>query len=579
MAFVMKLSPNSRSSMLLLKQLSAFIIVFNLIGCVSTPDSTIESELSNTETKIEAFSDDSLYALLAAEFSGHRGYFTQASEIYRQQALALDDTELLSRAAKLALFNEENTAAEELAHRWLQKQPTDQTAKQLYASSLLQQGKLDLALTQMLALYSKGHQQNFILLAAKAAETYYSQVPKLIAPVTKASVDYPDEIQFLLALGILQTKTDAKVAIATILKAQQLDPSSVYAVSIEAKILQQSGQIDAARKRLKQSIDEELQNFALRVQYARLLAQKDIIAGRRYLIGLNEEQPHNVDALYSLALINKQLKLWGDAEDNFQQLVDLHTHTNEAHYYLGLLAQRTGEMGTAAAHYQQVGLSEKYLYAVSRLNEMWQTELPKLQNYMSQQRSLYPSKKTDLYLIETETLLIEKNYTLAHQLLTQAILESPENNTLRYSRSLVSDKRADITLIEEDLRAILADKPEHAATLNALGYSLTNYTTRYDEALILIRKALKNKPGDPAMLDSLGWTYFQQGDVKTALIYLVEAYKRQPDPEIAAHLGEALWRQNQQQQALTIWQQALINYPNHELIIRTMTRLKVAPTL
>ena len=563
----------------LFKQFSAFIIALTLIGCASTQDSSVEPESSHTETKIEPFSDDSLYALLEAEFSGHRGHFTQASQIYRQQALALDDTELLSRAAKLALFNEENTAAEELAYRWLQKQPTDQTAKQLYASSLLQQGKLDLALTQMLALYSKGHQQNFVLLAATAAETYPTQMAKLIAPVSKASTDYPDEIQFLLALGILQTKKDSKVAIATILKAQQLDPSSVYAVSIEAKILQQSGQIDAARKRLKQSIDDETENFALRVQYARLLAQKDIIAGRIYLIELNEEQPRNVDALYSLALINKQLKLWGDAEDNFQQLVELHAHTNESHYYLGLLAQRTGQMGIAATHYQQVGLGKKYLYAVSRLNEMWQTELPKLQNYMAQQRSLYPSEKTDLYLIETETLLIAKNYTLAHQLLTQGILESPDNNTLRYSRSLISDKRADIKLIEEDLRAILEDRPEHAATLNALGYSLTNYTTRYDEALILIRKALKNKPGDPAMLDSLGWTYFQQGDVKTALIYLVEAYKRQPDPEIAAHLGEVLWRQNQQQQALQIWRQALINYPGHELIIRTMTRLKAVPSL
>jgi tetratricopeptide (TPR) repeat protein len=557
------------------KQLSALLLVLSLIGCASTQDNIIQPESPHTETKIEPFSDDSLYALLEAEFSGHRGHFTQASDIYRQQALALDDTELLSRATKLALFNEENAAAEELAYRWLQKQPTDQTAKQLYASSLLQQGKLDLALTQMLALYSKGHQQNFILLAAEAAETYPAQVPKLIAPVAKASVDYPDEIQFLLALGILQTTIDSKLAISTIVKAQQLDPSSVHAVSIEAKILQQNGQIDDARKRLKQSIGDGTKSFALRVQYARLLAQEDIIAGRLYLIELHEEQPRNVDTLYSLALINKQLKLWGDAEGNFQQLVELHAHTNESHYYLGLLAQRTGDMDTAAIHYQQVGLGEKYLFAVSRLNEMWQTELPKLQNYMAQQRSLYPSEKTDLYLIETETLLIEKNYALAHQLLTQGIIESPNNNTLRYSRSLVSDKRADIKLIEEDLRAILEDRPEHAATLNALGYSLTNYTTRYDEALTLIRKALKNKPGDPAILDSLGWTYYQQGNVKTALIYLIEAYKRQPDPEIAAHLGEALWSQNQKQKALQIWQQALASYPDHELIISTMTRLNV----
>jgi tetratricopeptide (TPR) repeat protein len=557
----------------LYKLASALLIVLSLIGCASKETIT-QDEPPTLPIEVEPFSDDSLYALLEAEFSGHRGHFTKASAIYRQQALALDDTELLSRATKLALFNEENAAAEELAYRWLQKQPTDQTAKQLYASSLSQQGKLDLALTQMLALYSNGHQQNFILLAAEAAETYPKQVPKLIPSIETATIDYPDEIQFLLALGILQTKVDSQIAIATIIRAQQLDPNSVHAVSIEAKILQQDGEIDGARERLKQSIDDGVDNFALQVQYARLLAREDIIAGRAYLMELHEEQPSNIDTLYSLALINKQLKLWGDAEDNFQQLVSLHAHANESHYYLGLLAQRSSAMNKAATHYQQIGPGNKYLPAVSRLNELWQTDLSKLQTYMAKQRSLYPSEKIALYLIETETLLIDENYALAHQLLSQAIIENPENNTLRYSRSLVSDKRADIKLIEEDLRAILEDRPEHAATLNALGYSLTNYTTRYDEALTLIRKALKNKPGDPAILDSLGWTYYQQGNIKTALIYLVEAYKRQPDPEIAAHLGEALWSQNQQQKAMQIWRQALINHPDHELITSTMNRLK-----
>ena len=123
------------------KQLSTLLIVLNLNGCISTQHNTIQPESSATETKVEPFSDNSLYALLEAEFSGHRGHFIKASDIYRQQALALDDAELLARATKLALFNEENPAAEELAYRWLQKQPTNQTAKQLYASSLLQQGK------------------------------------------------------------------------------------------------------------------------------------------------------------------------------------------------------------------------------------------------------------------------------------------------------------------------------------------------------------------------------------------------------------------------------------------------------
>ena len=65
--------------------------------------------------------------------------------------------------------------------------------------------------------------------------------------------------------------------------------------------------------------------------------------------------------------------------------------------------------------------------------------------------------------------------------------------------------------MEEDLRSILAQDPDHAATLNALGYTLTNHTDRYEEAADLIERALVLSPGDPAILDSLGWVYYKLG--------------------------------------------------------------------
>jgi tetratricopeptide (TPR) repeat protein len=48
--------------------------------------------------------------------------------------------------------------------------------------------------------------------------------------------------------------------------------------------------------------------------------------------------------------------------------------------------------------------------------------------------------------------------------------------------------------------------------------------------------------------------------------YLERAYKRRPDPEIAAHLGEVLWAQGRYEEARRIWQSTLSEHPGNEVL-------------
>jgi len=73
--------------------------------------------------------------------------------------------------------------------------------------------------------------------------------------------------------------------------------------------------------------------------------------------------------------------------------------------------------------------------------------------------------------------------------------------TLLYGRALLAEKLGRLDVLERDLRAILAREPENALALNALGYTLADRTTRYEEALDLITRALAQWPKDPAVLD------------------------------------------------------------------------------
>ena len=114
------------------------------------------------------------------------------------------------------------------------------------------------------------------------------------------------------------------------------------------------------------------------------------------------------------------------------------------------------------------------------------------------------------------------------------------NRDLVYTRALVADRLGEIELVENDLRKILSLFPNDADALNALGYSLTNFTSRYEEAYQLIRRALELKSDSFYILDSMGWVYFKLGDLRRSIFYLEKAYELSQDDEITQHLVEVL---------------------------------------
>ena len=141
---------------------------------------------------------------------------------------------------------------------------------------------------------------------------------------------------------------------------------------------------------------------------------------------------------------------------------------------------------------------------------------------------------------------------------------------------MIHESQGSLQAMEHDLRGILAQDPNHAATLNALGYSLTNRTQRYEEAAVLIERALALSPGDPAIMDSLGWVYYKLGQSVQSESLLREAHAAFPDPEVAAHLGEVLWAQGREVEAKDVWQDGLNRVSDHPIILEAIDRLGAA---
>jgi len=131
--------------------------------------------------------------------------------------------------------------------------------------------------------------------------------------------------------------------------------------------------------------------------------------------------------------------------------------------------------------------------------------------------------------------------------------------------------------MEQLLRRLIALKPDHYHAYNALGYSLADRNVRLPEAKQLIEKALSLAPEDAYIQDSLGWVEFRLVNTARALVILQAAYRKRPDAEIAAHLGEVLWTMGQRDEALKIWREGLLLASDNDTLNATLKRFRVTP--
>ena len=149
-----------------------------------------------------------------------------------------------------------------------------------------------------------------------------------------------------------------------------------------------------------------------------------------------------------------------------------------------------------------------------------------------------------------------------------ALPQDPRPNAWRYyltrAASLIEIdewKRA-----EADLERAVEIAPEEATALNYLGYSWAERGENLDEAFALIEKAVALDPTSGAIIDSLGWAYYQLGDYEEAVGHLEQAASLEPgDPTITDHLGDVYWRLGRTLEARYQWRRVLELDPDEDV--------------
>ena len=134
----------------------------------------------------------------------------------------------------------------------------------------------------------------------------------------------------------------------------------------------------------------------------------------------------------------------------------------------------------------------------------------------------------------------------------------PQETTVLYQLGAALDRAGRQAESEKMFRDVIARDPLDAGALNYLGYMLAEHGTSLDEAVGFIERALTIEPGNPSFLDSLGWTYVQQGKLDLADPPLTTAAGKMPkNSVIQDHLGDLRQKQNRHAEAIAAWQKAL----------------------
>jgi len=151
----------------------------------------------------------------------------------------------------------------------------------------------------------------------------------------------------------------------------------------------------------------------------------------------------------------------------------------------------------------------------------------------------------------------------------------PHHWNLLYSRGITLERSKKWDRAEADFLKALEFMPDQPFVLNYLGYSWVEKGINLARAEKMIQTAVKKRPTDGYIIDSLGWIYYQLGKFDQAVDELERAVELRPqDPVINDHLGDAYWRVGRKLEASFQWKKAIDQKPEQDVIDKILIKLE-----
>ena len=510
-----------------------------------------------------------------AEMALERGDCRTAAETYAAAAQRGDVT-VARRSSEVSLACEHLPAAWDSVKRWRTLAPTDRDAAVIYATVALKLYRIPDARSALVTLLKEKSAESDSRLA-ELAQLFLQEAD---ASATFAAVDGALDSSTASA-GALSLVAELALEAYDTKRAEQLtalaikkDPSSFEARHILARAYVMKGDgtsaINMARETAK--LDPKRGEFEL----AEILTALDRLEEARLeLDRLRGTDAEKGDIERRLALLAFQGGDFAEAQRRFTELATSDEATDAALLYLADIAERDGDTDTALAGYRRLIDSSLAVAARTRAAAILLDQkergaaLALLDDYVSE----HPDRGFEITVTKANLLADHGESDAGLALLAAALDQHPQHPSLQYDRAVLLEKAGKVKDSVSALEKLLNDRQDDPALLNALGYTLADHGMELSRAEGLIRKSLAAMPDNPAVLDSMGWVRFKRGDSKGAVEHLKRSYALAHDPEIAAHLAEALWKNGARQDARAVLATALSRNPDSEQLKKTIARL------
>lgn len=558
-----------------------------LASAAGIPAASAQQSVAADSLPNIAISEELIHKYLSAELAFQRGEKFAAYSTMMSLARTLRDPRLARRALEFAVSGSLGAEALKAARLWREIAPQSDEAAQALVGLLISSGRIDdakAAMAQQLASSTPTTLPNTIaLLQRQLARVQdrtraYAMLRELLEP-------YADVLEARLTLAqAAMVAGDRNRALSEARAALNKHPGSELAALVLSQIIEDRTE---ATQSLATFLQKNPKAREVRLAYARtLIEQNKIVEAKAQFAQLLTHYPEDRTTLYALGLMAAQAGEMRDAESYLSKYIetlndepDRERDSTQALMVLAQIAEDKNDTTAALKWLEKIEPDNQGSYITATLRRAMlvaKSKDPETARALLQQaEARNDDERAKLIVGEAQLLRDAGRLDDALRLVADALEIYKNNIDLLYEHAMLAERAKQFDLMERELRQLIKLAPDNQHAYNALGYSFADRNLRLQEAFDLISKANQLAPDDPYILDSLGWVEFRLGRLDQALKTLQRAYGIKADAEIAAHLGEVLWKLGRHDEAKKLWRSANEKDPKNETLKSTLQRLQI----
>jgi len=552
--------------------ISSFLVFTNLIA-----EEEVETFNPNLPAQISEANAEFVYKFLLAEIALQRNDPNAAGHLYLDLAKLTKNSLLAQNAAQLGSMVRNGRLALDAADVWSKLDPKSADAQKVLAEMYIASGNLAKARPIVKKILESEESKGDGFLYLNNILSRVENKTNALRFIVDIAKPYPNMVEAHFAVAHTahmagnETIRDRELKIV-----DSLDPKWETSILFKGAILFQQDPNQAIDE-YKKFINKNPKSNSVRLELAKALVQTEKYAeAKQHFEQLVNSPLASSDLSLTVALLALES---GDdlvAEKYLKQALERkHPSPDQIYMYLARIYAQREDLANVLNWVEKISAGPMFvdsrIFAAQSIRA--KNGVSDAINYLDQFKSLDRQEKLKFLQLKTSFLYNDNQYQKAINLMLSEEEKYNDSAEFYFDFGLLYEKNKDFESMEKHLKKAISLKPDYAIAYNALGYSYADRNIKLDDAKKYIEIALSIDPQNHYILDSMGWVYFRLGNYDIAYEFITKAYTIQEDPEIAAHLGEVLWKQGKQNEAISIWQSSLEKFPENLILIETKNRL------